>query len=887
MRVWRDVWPVLLVTVALCSPLAHGQDTEEQDVPLDELRLLMRQGAYTNVAEQARRALERAPAEPMLHALLGEALFALGDLDAAQQSFEHALSAAEAPPLEAAVNLANSLAYRGATDAAEPWYRRALSEYNRRFDLTSRELAAVAVAAQALARQQPALFHDAVRVYDEALTRDPSNVDARVALGELLLAKYNNTEALAVFRDALRRAPTHAGALLGLARSQHFDHDPASVATVRQSLAANPNLVAARTFLARLLVESEQYDEAAREAELALAINPNALDALAVLAAVHFLTNDTQRFTAVVERCLAINARYAELYNTLAELAVRNRLYHDAVDFAERAVEMDERSWRGYGLLGLNQLRIGAMERGRENLETAFAGDPFNVWIKNTLDLLDTLTDYEIVEGDRIALVLHRDEADLLAPYLLDLAEQARAYYSERYRHSIDETIRIELYPSHADFSVRTVGLAGIGLLGVAFGPVIALDSPSARPAGEFNWGSTVWHELAHTFHLHMSSHRVPRWFSEGLAVYEEQQARAGWGGDPTPSFLMAYRDGRLPPVSELNEGFVRPEYPEQIGHAYYLASLVFAYIDERWGSDVVPRMLRGYGDGESTAELFASLLQIQPAEFDTAFDSYVRGRFAHAFEALPTVAGPRAGDDAVSIDGPAADPGAFALAMRAAREALTAGDEAQAEAHLVRARDLFPEYAEADGPYWQLAELYQRRQELAAAVEQLERMTAINAEHLPSHLLLGRLRERLGDPAGAAEALAGAVYIHPYDPALHEQLARLYEGMGKWSDAVRARLAIIALRPVDMADARYRLARARLGAGDVTAARRELLRALELAPGFEQALELLLELRTAPTTTDSRPMNPWLPTAARELGAAAATTSRSAQTIPPHRSMT
>ncbi len=153
----------------------------------------------------------------MLHALLGEALFALGDLDAAQQSFEHALSAAEAPPLEAAVNLANSLAYRGATDAAEPWYRRALSEYNRRFDLTSRELAAVAVAAQALARQQPALFHDAVRVYDEALTRDPSNVDARIALGELLLAKYNNTEALEVFRAALAR---RADARRGAARSR-------------------------------------------------------------------------------------------------------------------------------------------------------------------------------------------------------------------------------------------------------------------------------------------------------------------------------------------------------------------------------------------------------------------------------------------------------------------------------------------------------------------------------------------------------------------------------------------------------------------------------------------------------------------------------------------
>ena len=69
--------------------------------------------------------------------------------------------------------------------------------------------------------------------------------------------------------------------------------------------------------------------------------------------------------------------------------------------------------------------------------------------------------------------------------------------------------MRIELYPSHADFSVRTVGLAGIGILGVSFGPVVALDSPSARTGSTGNWGSTVWHELAHSFHLGMTRNRV------------------------------------------------------------------------------------------------------------------------------------------------------------------------------------------------------------------------------------------------------------------------------------------------------------------------------------------------------------------------------------------
>ena len=47
-----------------------------------------------------------------------------------------------------------------------------------------------------------------------------------------------------------------------------------------------------------------------------------------------------------------------------------------------------------------------------------------------------------------------------------------------------------------------------------------------------------------------MTDHRVPRWFTEGLAVLEERRAREGWGSDVTPAFLAAYKQERLLPVS-------------------------------------------------------------------------------------------------------------------------------------------------------------------------------------------------------------------------------------------------------------------------------------------------------------------------------------------------
>ena len=46
------------------------------------------------------------------------------------------------------------------------------------------------------------------------------------------------------------------------------------------------------------------------------------------------------------------------------------------------------------------------------------------------------------------------------------------------------------------------MGMPGLGALGVTFGQVVAMDSPSARKPGDFNWGATLWHEMSHVFIL-------------------------------------------------------------------------------------------------------------------------------------------------------------------------------------------------------------------------------------------------------------------------------------------------------------------------------------------------------------------------------------------------
>ena len=82
------------------------------------------------------------------------------------------------------------------------------------------------------------------------------------------------------------------------------------------------------------------------------------------------------------------------MFETIAQFAVNNRRYADAVDFGRRALELSPNLWSARTQLGIQLLRVGKVEEGRAELERAFKGDPYNAWAKNTLDLLDSMKDY-------------------------------------------------------------------------------------------------------------------------------------------------------------------------------------------------------------------------------------------------------------------------------------------------------------------------------------------------------------------------------------------------------------------------------------------------------------------------------------------------------------
>ena len=266
-------------------------------------------------------------------------------------------------------------------------------------------------------------------------------------------------------------------------------------------------------------------------------------------------------------------------------------------------------------------------------LEKSFSIDKFDQTTFNLLTMLDSLEKFDTTTDGDIVFKSHPSETAVMREYVAPLAQQALATFSEKYQFKPKGPILIEMFPKHDDFAVRTVGLPGmIGALGACFGRVVTLDSPKARPPGDFNWAPTLWHELAHVMTLQLSKQRVPRWLTEGISTYEEKLGSPAWGREGELSFVAAYGLGEHMSVRELNAAF---QDPEKISLAYYEASILTEHIVGKYGMGALRKLLVTYGEGlEGEAALKAGLgVDIDTLQAD--FDKLLASKYSSIVRAL------------------------------------------------------------------------------------------------------------------------------------------------------------------------------------------------------------------------------------------------------------
>jgi Flp pilus assembly protein TadD len=662
------------------------------------------------------------------------------------------------------------------------------------------------------------------------LATQPANSKAlyKVRWGMLLHERFNDADAAGLFREALAKDPSNAEAYVGLAAVSADGFDGTAAEYLQNAMTFDPKLAEAHELMADVALANDDRHVAAAEADKAIALENDALDAMAIRAALELIADHPP--DAWFAKIQAINAHYGQAYARVAHHLELHYRYEDAVTYYRRAIELDPRLWAAHSSLGIDLMRLGKEDEPFKELQLSYDHGYRDAATVNSLRLLDSYKNFENFRDATTILKLNKTEAAVLLPYLQSELHTILATYEEKYQMKLSGPVQLEVYPNHEDFAVRTMGMPGLGALGVTFGEVVAMDSPTARPPGDFNWGSTLWHEMSHVFILSATNHRVPRWFTEGLAVHEEGERSAEWKDRVTPEVLLAIRDKKLLPVSSLDRGFVYPEYPSQVVVSYFQAGSICDFIKAKWSEGKLLEMVHSYANVQTTPQVIEHDLATSPDEFDKQYLAWINQKY---------------GAQAAQFD-----------EWRGKLKALfAAANQKQYDTVLQQGPAilaLYPEYVGDANVYELMADAYKTRGDAKAEAAILTAYEHVGGQMPEVLKRLAALEQAAGQPREASATLERVNYIYPVkDADLHKRLGDLLYAQKQYDGAIREYNALVASHPVDKAGAEFALAQAYLATGQRDKAEESVLAALETAPGYRPAQKLLLELQQSPAKSN------------------------------------
>jgi len=651
---------------------------------------------------------------------------------------------------------------------------------------------------------------------------------------KLYMETHQISDAVSLYREALLYDDNFLPARLGLVEATMRTYEAKAREDLNNILIDHPGNAHALLLLARLELELQNTDSARSILDSAEASLTNEgkplLEVYAMRASANLL--DDKPIEEYASQALSENPLYGDFYAIVAHFYIITYRYREAIELYQKAVKINPELASAQRDLGINYLRVNNLFAARYHIKKAFDIDPFDAETVNTLRLMDSLDGMRISAVDvpdpadpelslgRVLIRLDREDADALEPYVKDMSVKAVQEFTERYDFRLKRPMVVELYHDHDDFGVRTVSTPGIGLLGVTFGYLTAMDSPKARPAGGFHWGTTLWHEIAHVFTLEATNHRLPRWFSEGLSVYEE------WNTGPLRDrtigidTLIAISKGALLPIEELDSGFVRPSYQGQVQVSYTQAGLICDFISKNYGHEALVTMLREFADAKPTSSALMSAIGIDGPTFDALFLEHIENQY---------------GEFARDLDD-------FQVANRQLGRAVNAEDWISAE---IMAKDIIerdPSRVSSGNVYEVLAQAQREQGNDDASTQTLLEWHSRGGHGVASLQILIRALRDQNRIAESAEVIESLNWVNPYSIEEHRWLGDYYLETEQASRAIREYDALLGLRPQDPAVAWLGKAKAQLQIGDADKARRQVLYALESAPFYRDAQKLLLE---------------------------------------------
>ncbi len=566
--------------------------------------------------------------------LLAESAAAVGGYDRAIDLANEAIRL-DPQLCRARLLLANTLETVGRRDAAlehYEWFNR-LATTRLPEDAESLTAAGEGLYRYSVLARHPNLAHRTSHVLNEMYQAAYTQLDrnywpARVAAADLLREKFNLEEAADDYRAALRVNSNAAAAQIGLGwlalEGWEFEEVQRRVDLALQTI---PNDVDALNLLAACRIVERRYEEAQQACDRALAVNPNSIEVLARCAASLLARNETDKAAGYIARAQRVNDHSSALNAIIGEVLSGMRRFSQAEGYIKKAIELDPSASAPRTELGLMYMQWGYEAKARDALDVSWKLDPYNEKTRNTLNLLDRLAAFKTIETEHF--IIHYDAPDkIVARRCADYLETVYAPVCADYNATLARKTTIEIFPKHSEFAVRITGQPWIHTVGACTGPVIAIDSPrrGADLQGPYNYASVLEHEFTHTVTLAATHNQIAHWFTEGLAVLQEDLPRSY---DWRQLLANAVRRNQLFTLDSLDWGFMRPQSSHDRQLAYAQSEWMCEYLITTYGYDVITRLLSAMAEARPQAAVFEEAIHKSPEELDREFAAWARQQAA------------------------------------------------------------------------------------------------------------------------------------------------------------------------------------------------------------------------------------------------------------------
>jgi cellulose synthase operon protein C len=490
-------------------------------------------------------------------------------------------------------------------------------------------------------------------VFPAARRIEPKFWPARLETARLYLEKFNAADASGEVDAALAINPNaaelHAAkAAMALDR---FDLATAKTALDR-ALEINPQLVWAHQLQADALFADVKPSEAIDVLLKARELNPRDEATLGRLLAAYLVVDGRSegkpsvRGQQVIDDVTRRNEHCGEVFLAAGEALDRMRRFPLAAEYYRAAHVRMPQLIQARGQLGLVLMRLGDEAQAAKLLEESFAIDPFNVRVKNMLEVLDHLKTYAVLETEHFVIKFDRGQDELLARYAAKYLEQeAYPELTKQFGFKPADKTLIEIFSrggntsGHSWFSARMVGLPFIGTVGACAGKMVAITSPGELEK-KYNWALVLRHEYTHVLNLQQTDFNIPHWLTEGLAVHQEAQPRPR---DWTAVLARRAKADELFTLDDITLGFVRPKSSEDWTLAYCQSELYVEFMLATYGQDATAKLLAAYADRCSTPQAVERCFGVKQAEFETTYRTFLDKTLAvspsGAVSAKPTLA--------------------------------------------------------------------------------------------------------------------------------------------------------------------------------------------------------------------------------------------------------